>query len=779
MGLVVEGERSLLPLTDQNAMPVRNDSNTFAGMTEFFFLSSALLRVCVFPGLRAEQELGRQHGPLFDALRRVGQASRSDQQIPPNLLDERAKASVDAWLGWETALHDPELVRSVTKFSILQLKWLASAAGKKLTTQSSTPNGFVLSVVPEWFCKLPAEWIAFVATRAPKMLSVADGEAAVECSTMLLHLGTEFQGQDFSPPVITELIRIPGAFIRSGVARARALIAGKSVAALRGISPEEKRALIQNFVVDERKCDFDIAFDRNGLGTTAFTNTFVQNRLSSTLISTFSALDGVEGMNVEREHAFDKFHVKGEVAELLLRLWSHPSGGARRAILGCPSEELSVFVSSLVSAIGLQVDDSCLKLFDIREILKKSQSRQLVGRDAHYYDYVAKNVAGGFAGARKLLRLLMNVAQYDETAATLGGYVNEGKQQALPVTRALANLFLSLVERFTSEDGRMNIDFHSWLGPDVDTNKFLFDEFGLDVGVFVHFQLALAGRLHSAFTKASRGAETGEHGTSPFVKYLTENEDCSASHLQAVLSRLVMVPDQVGGHKAEIKGTKKDNGRRWSAAQDQMTHQLIDEMAARADIDTFIGAVQAAKGRISTFIDTASGVHELEKTITLCSSQANEDVYTDHLNEWTFSSDSFQTATGSFDHSYDGLARKRSHVASAKILQKEAKKTQKLLPDPVASAAIFVCFAEERMDISKAIITGAESTPYSLGLFVFDLFFPATYPSVPPLVTFRTTGKLPQYVFCYIYLCFPNVLFDRRRSNSIQRKPVQRRQSLH
>ena len=102
---------------------------------------------------------------------------------------------------------------------------------------SSTP---VFSLVPEWFCKLPAEWIAFVASRASNTLSVSDGEAAVESATMLLCIGTEFQGQDFSPPVITELIRIPGSFVRSGVARARASLAAKSAAALRGRSIEEQ-----------------------------------------------------------------------------------------------------------------------------------------------------------------------------------------------------------------------------------------------------------------------------------------------------------------------------------------------------------------------------------------------------------------------------------------------------------------------------------------------------------------------------------------------------------
>lgn len=52
----------------------------------------------------------------------------------------------------------------------------------------------------------------------------------------------------------------------------------------------------------------------------------------------------------------------------------------------------------------------------------------------------------------------------------------------------------------------------------------------------------------------------------------------------------------------------------------------------------------------------------------------------------------------------------------------------------------------------KSIITGAffetplsmsgpAGTPYSLGCFTFDIYFPAEYPLVPPLVNLETTGN--------------------------------------
>lgn len=38
------------------------------------------------------------------------------------------------------------------------------------------------------------------------------------------------------------------------------------------------------------------------------------------------------------------------------------------------------------------------------------------------------------------------------------------------------------------------------------------------------------------------------------------------------------------------------------------------------------------------------------------------------------------------------------------------------------------------------MIAGPEGTPYSDGLFEFDVFLPLQYPNTPPLMTLRTTA---------------------------------------
>ena len=65
------------------------------------------------------------------------------------------------------------------------------------------------------------------------------------------------------------------------------------------------------------------------------------------------------------------------------------------------------------------------------------------------------------------------------------------------------------------------------------------------------------------------------------------------------------------------------------------------------------------------------------------------------------------------------------------------------------NASLFVCYDEERMDICRALIVGAARTPYSMGLFQFDICYPQLYPSAAPMVHFMTTGMLSKLIICY------------------------------
>ncbi|KAH6786469.1 Ubiquitin-conjugating enzyme family protein [Perilla frutescens var. hirtella] len=98
----------------------------------------------------------------------------------------------------------------------------------------------------------------------------------------------------------------------------------------------------------------------------------------------------------------------------------------------------------------------------------------------------------------------------------------------------------------------------------------------------------------------------------------------------------------------------------------------------------------------------------------------------------------FDTVEDYSDHHFAKLAssgKKVAHKNWAKRIQEEWKILKEDIPD-----TIFVRVYESRMDLLRAVIVGAEGTPYHDGLFFFDVFFPSNYPSVPPHVHYHSGG---------------------------------------
>ncbi|GMP65780.1 hypothetical protein CsSME_00026440 [Camellia sinensis var. sinensis] len=87
------------------------------------------------------------------------------------------------------------------------------------------------------------------------------------------------------------------------------------------------------------------------------------------------------------------------------------------------------------------------------------------------------------------------------------------------------------------------------------------------------------------------------------------------------------------------------------------------------------------------------------------------------------------------DHHFSSTGYSVMQRSWAKKIQEEWKILEKDLPDK-----IFVRVYESRMDLLRAVIVGAEGTPYHDGLFFFDVLFPSGYPNVPPHVHYHSGG---------------------------------------
>lgn len=91
------------------------------------------------------------------------------------------------------------------------------------------------------------------------------------------------------------------------------------------------------------------------------------------------------------------------------------------------------------------------------------------------------------------------------------------------------------------------------------------------------------------------------------------------------------------------------------------------------------------------------------------------------------------------DHSgHHYINKKEPHNQSSswkKKINAEWKMLERDLPD-----TIYVRVYEARMDLLRAVIVGADGTPYHDGLFFFDVYFASSYPIAPPLVNYHAHG---------------------------------------
>ncbi|KAJ4898001.1 putative ubiquitin-conjugating enzyme E2 25 [Raphanus sativus] len=119
------------------------------------------------------------------------------------------------------------------------------------------------------------------------------------------------------------------------------------------------------------------------------------------------------------------------------------------------------------------------------------------------------------------------------------------------------------------------------------------------------------------------------------------------------------------------------------------------------------------------------GVQEVISDSNTCRVKRNMD---DYLGKFVFFK-RFDIVDDLVDHHYasNGTASTKHSKEWVKRIQEEWRILENDLPE-----MIFVRAYESRMDLLRAVIIGADGTPYHDGLFFFDIFFPDTYPSVPP-----------------------------------------------
>lgn len=101
---------------------------------------------------------------------------------------------------------------------------------------------------------------------------------------------------------------------------------------------------------------------------------------------------------------------------------------------------------------------------------------------------------------------------------------------------------------------------------------------------------------------------------------------------------------------------------------------------------------------------------------------------TEEFTNYHYKSNLLNNSTGNLKARIKRLAQEHSDLSHS-------------LPLSTVSSSIWLRASVERMDAVQFMISGPVDTPYSNGLFLFDAYFPESYPNMAPKINLNTTGK--------------------------------------
>ena len=193
-------------------------------------------------------------------------------------------------------------------------------------------------------------------------------------------------------------------------------------------------------------------------------------------------------------------------------------------------------------------------------------------------------------------------------------------------------------------------------------------------------------------------------------QYVPEQKNSIQNLLEKVAGQSqIFVSALSGKNQVESKGKESD-----------------DDKKSRALAERIIKTEEIVKSRMK---ETLRKEHSL-KLQSLASLPLNN-AYTELLAPLRFDYMSMKKNVGdkNYDHVHNNDVQANPNPAQSKIIrlaQEIADLSNSLPCEP--TNAMFCRVEKGRVDLMKVMIMGAAGTPYAHGAFVYDLFFPDTYP---------------------------------------------------
>jgi ubiquitin-protein ligase len=443
---------------------------------------------------------------------------------------------------------------------------------------------------------------------------------------------------------------------------------------------------------DEEKDRFGLLFNTKDVNKI--------NKMIMGLMRTYIDIGAVEGLDVDKDK-MDKYSVRKDIAALLNKLW--PIGNYKKHITdlilanstGIVDQQMaSRFLSTVLSDSIMLLDDSLHRLIDIKTLQEamentvawNAQPLEVIKQREAYFRGQEHSAGAFLSLAIEILDFLIKILEH--------GY----------------SLFLKSEEMLQKLVSMLIYFFGKLCGPQMSN---------LNVKNPEKYKFNPKNLLGKIASIACYFADSED-----MVNKLSMDLDYSQELMKAttnILTKYRVIPNDL-------------------LSKFQLLVNKTNEKKAKASE--------------SSGMDVIFSMDEINDTpFTNEEGSVREKKYVDELSPFLYgqmdmilagsAEDGSDNQKVVYDHHYDDNIR-----ASANF-QPPRQRTQYIVKDIKGmqstlticrGGSVFVRSDNNRLDVLKAVIIGPEGTPYGLGAFLYDIFFPTDYPHNPPLVNLETTG---------------------------------------
>jgi hypothetical protein len=461
----------------------------------------------------------------------------------------------------------------------------------------------------------------------------------------------------------------------------------------------------------------------------------VRQALVLPLAAVYAEVDSVEGLDVDAVEAagFEKFSIRAQINTLLLHLWRLPDG--RAPMLRLAEAGAAGAAGAAKEGVLLQRFAGCMLdtlLYELEEGLRRVRE-------------VNQGMWG--AGGKAELEHHMGYARHLFTTSLstlelLQALVQEPPLAALFATGTLAVRTATLQLGFLeSLCGKKSLQLK--LKPELNLTD---DDFGFKPRELLHglISVLLVCAEHGALRDALAAHDDLDLGVLRKAAAIMERSHALPPEQLAALTTLIAaVQTKAAALPNAAAGAGAGAGAGASSAAAAASTSDSPAAAAAAATATAGGEVGGGGGEADGWLGMLA--REVGRPHVSDDAPAPLVVaYCEAMEDEVCGSAELLEEAAAQRHHYTHNAEESGSGAALPALRRALMREVKALrggqlplhPD----AAILLRHDESRMDVMRAVLSGPVGTPYALGIFVFDVFCPAEYPSIPPLVHLETTG---------------------------------------